>query len=283
LLVAKALEQATKILTEAEVQSPRVDAELLACFVLGMTKSELQLAILEEKEFSTDQLENFLEAVSKRQTRIPLQHITKVAPFRHIELEVGPGVFTPRPETEQVVQFAIEKISQVPKPTVVDFCSGSGAIAISVATEVEGSEVYAVEKSTEAFGFLSRNFEKYGLADRNLRNQELVDSLDELGGLVDLVIANPPYIPNWAVPVDVEVQLHEPRLALYGGPDGLDVIRQISSKALQLLKPRGLLVLEHADTQAVAIRELLLDSGWINIESAPDLTGKDRMIAATKP
>jgi len=283
LLIAKAIEQASERFTNAGVQSPSVDAELLACFVLGLNKSELQLALIERQEFSDSELEIFLAAVAKREARVPLQHITKVAPFRYIELEVGPGVFIPRPETEQVVQFALDKIFQIQNPTVVDLCSGSGAIAIALATELGNSGVFAVEKSTEAFAFLKRNFQKYGLAEQNLRNQDLVDSLDELTGLVDLVISNPPYIPDSATPVDREVQLHDPKLALYGGPDGLDVIRQISAKALQLLKPIGLLVIEHADSQAAAVGELLLESGWINIESAPDLAGKDRMIAATKP
>lgn len=283
MLIAKAIEQATERLVNAGVQSPAVDAELLACFALELNKSDLQLAIIEKREFSTGQLENFLGAVAKRQARVPLQHITKIAPFRYLELEVGPGVFTPRPETEQVVQFAIDKISRIQNPIVVDLCSGSGAIAISFATELEISDVYAVEKSAEAFEFLKRNFQKYGLNQRNLRNQDLIDSFEELTGRVDLVISNPPYIPDSATPIDIEVQLHEPKMALYSGPDGLDAIRQISAKALQLLKPAGLLVIEHADTQAAAIGELLLESGWIHIESAPDLTGKDRMIAATKP
>jgi release factor glutamine methyltransferase len=265
------------------VLSPSVDSELLGAFVIGVSRSDLQLLIVTEQSLSADQLAIFLQAVERRANREPLQHITGIGFFRRLELEVGPGVFTPRPETEQVVEFAIGKLSQSPSPLIVDLCAGSGAIAIALATELSNPKVYAVEKSEEAFAFLVRNFEKYGLDTKKIRNQELSESLEELAGRVDLVISNPPYIPDAAIPVDLEVQLHEPALALYGGSDGLDVIRLISLKAMRLLKPGGLLVLEHADTQAAAIGELLLDSGWVNIDSATDLSGKDRMISATKP
>jgi release factor glutamine methyltransferase len=152
-----------------------------------------------------------------------------------------------------------------------------------LATEVSGSNVFAVEKSKDAFSFLQQNAASYGLADKNLRNEDLQDSLPELEGKVDLVISNPPYIPNDAIPIDLEVQLHEPSMSLYGGVDGLDVVRQISSRALKLLKPGGLLVMEHADTQSGAIGELLLGQGWLEIETRADLAGKDRMISAQKP
>jgi release factor glutamine methyltransferase len=196
---------------------------------------------------------------------------------------VGPGVFTPRPETEQLVSYALEKISGKQKPLIVDLCSGSGAIAISLATEVAGSQVFAVELSNEAFAFLLQNAARYGLSQANLRNEDLQHSLTELDGLVDLVISNPPYIPNDAIPIDLEVQLHEPSMSLYGGVDGLDVVRQILVRAMELLKPGGVLVMEHADTQSRAIGELLLAEGWLQVEARADLAGKDRMISALKP
>jgi release factor glutamine methyltransferase len=192
-------------------------------------------------------------------------------------------VFTPRPETEQLVGYALEKISGIARPLVVDLCSGSGAIAISLATEVSGSEVFAVELSTDAFEYLSRNATHNGLAQENLRNEDLQVSLSELDGRVDLVISNPPYIPNDAIPIDLEVQLHEPSMSLYGGADGLDVVRQISVRAMKLLKSGGLLIMEHADTQSIAIGELLLAEGWLDVAAKADLAGKDRMISAVKP
>ena len=283
MLVAEVLSDASGKLLEAGVTSATVDAELLASHTLGITRSDLALLVATNQEFPASELERFDIALARRVSREPLQHITGIAPFRHLELLVGPGVFTPRPETEQLVSYALEKISGKQKPLIVDLCSGSGAIAISLATEVSGSEVFAVELSNEAFAFLLQNAARYGLSQANLRNEDLQHSLTELDGLVDLVISNPPYIPNDAIPIDLEVQLHEPSMSLYGGVDGLDVVRQISVRAMELLKPGGVLVMEHADTQSRAIGELLLAEGWLQVEARADLAGKDRMISALKP
>ena len=283
MLVSEVLSEASSKLSEAGVTSAKVDAELLAAYCLGISRADLSLLVATNKDFPESQLERFQIALVRRVSREPLQHITGVAPFRHLELEVGPGVFTPRPETEQLVGYAMEKISGIARPLVVDLCSGSGAIAISLATEVSGSEVFAVELSKDAFEYLSRNAANNGLAQENLRNEDLQVSLSELDGRVDLVISNPPYIPNDAIPIDLEVQLHEPSMSLYGGADGLDVVRQISVRAMKLLKSGGLLVMEHADTQSIAIGELLLAEGWLQVEARADLAGKDRMISALKP
>jgi release factor glutamine methyltransferase len=177
----------------------------------------------------------------------------------------------------------MEKISKLHNPLIVDLCSGSGAIAISLTTEISGSKVFAVELSKEAFGYLLQNAASYGLPEENLRNEDLQTSLSELDGLVDLVISNPPYIPNDAIPVDLEVQLHEPSMSLYAGVDGLDAIRQISIRAKSLLISGGLLVLEHADSQSSSIAKLLLAEGWLEVEARADLAGKERMISAVKP
>jgi release factor glutamine methyltransferase len=280
LLVSELLSESSSKLKEAGVISATVDAELITCFCLGISRSELSLMVATNQEFPQESLDKFQLALARRVARQPLQHITGTAPFRHIELKVGPGVFTPRPETEQVVGFAMEKITNFQSPLIVDLCSGSGAIAISLATEISGSKVFAVEKSEEAFGYLLQNAASYGLSKVNLRNEDLQNSLSELDGKVDLVISNPPYIPNDAIPIDLEVQLHEPSMSLYGGVDGLDVIRQISIRAKKLLKSGGLLVLEHADSQSNAIGKLLLAGGWLEIEARADLAGKERMISA---
>jgi release factor glutamine methyltransferase len=283
LLVSALLSESSGKLREAGVTSATVDAELLACFCLGISRSELQLLVATNQEFPDEHMNQFQAVLARRVSREPLQHITGTAPFRHLELKVGPGVFTPRPETEQVVGYAMEKISKLHNPLIVDLCSGSGAIAISLNSEIPGSNVFAVELSKDAFGYLLQNAASYGLTKENLRNEDLQTSLSELDGLVDLVISNPPYIPNDAVPVDLEVQLHEPSESLYGGVDGLDVVRKISVRALKLLKPGGLLVLEHADSQSSAIGKLLLAEGWLEIEARADLAGKERMISAVKP
>jgi release factor glutamine methyltransferase len=283
LLVSELLSESSSKLKEAGVISATVDAELIACYCLGVSRSELALMTATNQEFPIDSLDSFQVALARRVDRQPLQHITGSAPFRHLELNVGPGVFTPRPETEQVVGFAMEKIANLQSPLIVDLCAGSGAIAISLATEVLESKVFAVEKSEEAYGYLLQNAATYGLSEENLRNQDLQNSLAELDGQADLVISNPPYIPNDAIPVDLEVQLHEPSMSLYGGADGLDVIRQISLRAKYLLKSGGLLVLEHADSQSRAIGKLLLAEGWLEIDARADLAGKERMISAVKP
>ena len=283
MLISEALELATDKFSAAGVLSPSVDAELLGCFILEASRSELTLLAIAGEIFPENRLADFLEAVQRREKREPLQHITGLAPFRHLELEVGPGVFIPRPETEQLVDLAIQKLASIQNPVIVDLCSGSGAISIALNTEVAASTVYSVELSKDAFSFLTRNYQRYGLDPKALRNENLTTALEELEAGVDLVVSNPPYIPDAAVPIDLEVQLHDPALALYGGEDGLDVIRQISTRAWYLLRPGGQLVLEHAHTQAPAIGELLLNQGWQEVVSASDLTGKDRMISAVRP
>jgi release factor glutamine methyltransferase len=283
LLVAEAIEIATDKFSAAGVQSPSIDAEILCAFVLGVSRKDLVQLIVLEQSFPENKIQQFHSAVSRREKREPLQHITGLAPFRHIELEVGPGVFIPRPETEQLVSLALEKLKGISDPVIVDMCSGSGAVAVSLATELAGARVYAVEISGEAFAYLQRNFQNYGLDVSVLRNEDLATCFDELEGKVDMVISNPPYIPNRAVPVDLEVQLHDPALALYGGEDGLDVVRSISSRALYLLKPSGQLLVEHADTQAAAVGQLLLARGWQETSSFQDLAGKDRIFYARKP
>ena len=283
MLIPALLKQSALQLSQAGVLSPDIDSELLAAHILGISRSELSVAIALNSDFPEDKIVAFSDAVSRREKREPLQHITGLAPFRQLELFVGIGVFTPRPETEQVVSFAIEKIASLEQPIIVDLCAGSGAIALSFVTERADSTVFAVEKSEEAFEYLKQNSKRYGLELAQLSHVDLQDCLPEMAAVADLVISNPPYIPSEAIPVDLEVQLHEPALALYGGADGLDVIRGILAKAKQLLRTGGLLVLEHADTQALSIRELLLAEGWIDVESKKDLAGKDRMISATKP
>lgn len=283
MLVSEALELATDKFSAAGVLSPSVDAELLGCFILEATRSELTLLAITGESFPENRLADFLEAVKRREKREPIQHITGLAPFRHLELEVGPGVFIPRPETEQLVDLAIQKIESIQNPVIVDLCSGSGAISIALNTEVAGSRVYSVELSKDAFSFLTRNYQRYGLDPKALRHENLTTALEELKAGVDLVVSNPPYIPDSAIPIDLEVQLHDPAVALYGGEDGLDVIRLISTRAWYLLRPGGHLVLEHANTQASAIGELLLTQGWHEVVSASDLTGKDRMISAVRP
>jgi release factor glutamine methyltransferase len=273
---------ASQKLSEVGVPSPQADATWLLCHVLDTNRSDLLTRITFDQELTIEQLADFLAALSRREKREPLQHITGKAAFRSLELNVGPGVFVPRPETEQVVQYAIDYLRQLPKPGVaIDLGTGSGAIAIAMATEVPQTKVYAVELSEAAFAYAAKNIEA-NAAMVELRLGAMQNVVSDLVGGLDVVISNPPYIPNSAIPKDPEVRNYDPELALYGGEDGLDVIRDISGIAAALLRSGGLLVLEHADGQSEAIRELLLNDGWLSVNAFQDATLRYRTITAIR-
>nr|WP_202107195.1 peptide chain release factor N(5)-glutamine methyltransferase [Agromyces seonyuensis] len=271
-------------LAEAGVPDPVVDAELLVGHVLGLSRGELQARVILGGELSGEEAATLSALVVRRAAREPLQHLTGTAPFRAFELAVGPGVFTPRPETEQVVQLAIDFLRNVPtaEPRAVDLGSGSGAIAIAMAREVPRARVWAYENSPEAFAWTKRNVE--ALTDGNLELVfgDLADALPAETDSLDVVISNPPYIPRAAVPRDPEVRLHDPAHALYGGEDGLDVVRVVSGVGLRLLRSGGMLVLEHGEEQSASIRALLEADGWHAVAHHRDLTGRDRATTALR-
>ena len=280
--LSEALALASEKLSTAGVPSPQADATWLLCHILDTDRSDLLTRITFDQDLSSEQLEAFLVALTRREKREPLQHITGKAAFRSLELSVGPGVFIPRPETEQVVQYAIDYLRQLPRPGVaIDLGTGSGAIAIAMAVEVPQTKVYAVELSQSAFDYATKNIEA-NLAAVELRLGAMQEVVSDLVGGVDVVISNPPYIPDSAIPIDPEVRNFDPELALYGGEDGLDVIRDISGIAAALLRAGGLLVLEHAETQSDAIRELLLNDGWLSVSAFQDATMRYRTITAIR-
>jgi len=271
-------------LTDAGVPTPEVDTDLLIGHVLDLSRGEVQakaIADVELRESEVDELNDMLE---RRVAREPLQHITGRAYFRSLTLAVGPGVFIPRPETEQVAQYAIDALRAVPgeEPLAVDLGTGSGAIAFSMATEVPHSKVWAVEISPDAFVWTQRNRELTGATNAELVLGDLDSALAPLDGTVDVVISNPPYIPTDAVPRDLEVRLHDPKTALYGGADGLDVVRQVSHTALRLLHAGGTLVLEHGELQGESIAALLRADGWTAVATHRDLLGRDRATTALR-
>ena len=280
--LSEALALASEKLSTAGVPSPQADATWLLCHILDTDRSDLLTRITFDQDLSSEQLEAFLVALARREKREPLQHITGKAAFRSLELSVGPGVFIPRPETEQVVQYAIDYLRQLPRPGVaIDLGAGSGAIAIAMAIEVPQTKVYAVELSQSAFDYATKNIEA-NFAAVELRLGAMQEVVSDLVGGVDVVISNPPYIPDSAIPIDPEVRNFDPELALYGGEDGLDVIRDISGIAAALLRAGGLLVLEHAETQSDAIRELLLNDGWLSVSAFQDATMRYRTITAIR-
>ena len=175
--------------------------------------------------------------LARRAAREPLQHLTGVAWFRHVELVVGPGVFVPRPETELLAGWAVEAAGELSEPVVVDLCTGSGAIAKAVADEVPGARVHAVELDQSAYAWAQRNLAGTGV---DLRQGDLAAAFDDLAGTVDVVVCNPPYIPLEAwESVAPEARDHDPHLALFSGADGLDAIRVLERRAAQLLRPGG--------------------------------------------
>ncbi|MCE4025834.1 peptide chain release factor N(5)-glutamine methyltransferase [Microbacterium sp. Au-Mic1] len=281
--LSDALRRAATMLGDAGVPDPAVDAELLAGHVLGLGRGGVQAATIRGDALSSEDEAALDALVTRRAAREPLQHLTGTAPFRHLELAVGPGVFVPRPETEIVAQFAIDALlaAASPVPIGVDLCTGSGAIALALATEVPHAQVHAVELSPEAHVWALRN--TAGQENLSLVLGDLRSELGELDGTVDVVISNPPYVPDDAIPRDPEVRLHDPALALYGGPDGLDVVRAISRRAWALLHSGGTLVLEHAEVQGTAIRELLAADGWRAMATHQDLTRRDRATTAIRP
>ncbi|UNK69618.1 peptide chain release factor N(5)-glutamine methyltransferase [Microbacterium sp. H1-D42] len=276
------LRAVTQQLTEAGVPDPSVDAELLLGHVLGAGRGAVQAAALRGDEISESDAAELDALVLRRAAREPLQHLTGTAAFRHLELAVGPGVFVPRPETETVVQFAIDALLEnaAPAPIAVDLGTGSGAIALAMATEVPHARVFAVERSPEAHAWAARNVA--GVENLTLIHGDLATAFDDLRGTVDVVISNPPYVPDDAIPRDPEVRLHDPAQALYGGADGLDVVRVISGRARELLHDGGLLVLEHGELQGEAIRSILSGDGWRAASTHQDLTRRDRATTALR-
>lgn len=280
--VASVLTRAVDVLARSGVPSPEVDAELLIGHVLGFGRGQIKAKALIEAPLSAIDTMEILELIERRAAREPLQHITGLAPFRSIELAVGPGVFVPRPETEQVAQFAIDALRSAaqPRPIGVDLGTGSGAIALAMATEVPHAQVYGVENSPLAFVWTKQNFRQIGGDNARAVFIGLADALPELDGTVAVVISNPPYIPVGAIPRDPEVRLFDPEHALYGGADGLDVVREVSHTARRLLHPGGTLVLEHGELQGQAIAALLRQDGWSAVETHRDLLGRDRATTA---
>ena len=272
----RSLAAASDRLAAAGVPSPRSDAEELAALSLGVDRRDL---------WRHDAVGADFEAyVRRRAAREPLQHITGRAWFRHLDLQVGPGVFVPRPETELVAQAAIDAARRGPDPAdgpvVVDLGTGSGAIALSVATEVTGSRVHAVEADPAAYAWAQRNCAGTAV---DLRLGDMAEAFVDLDGTVDVVVSNPPYIPTGAHIRDPEVAAHDPARALWSGADGLDAVRVVEVVAARLLRPGGVVVVEHADLQGGSAPEVFRSAGrWADVRDHRDLAGRDRYLTATR-
>lgn len=282
-------------LRAAGVDTPEYDAKVLFAAAYGLAVRDVDKAMLlgDAVPDGVDSGARFHGYVERRSGREPLQYIVGTAPFRWLELEVGPGVFIPRPETETVVQAGLDWLSAqgVRHPRVVDLCAGSGAVGLSVATEVPDSEVWAVEMSPDAYRWADRNRRRVladgsggGIAGRyHLVSGDATEpsTLRELDGGIDAVISNPPYVPLDRIPEQPEVRDHDPSLALYGGSaDGLRIPALIIDRAAALLRSGGLLVMEHDIDQGDALVAYALAHGFVRARTGHDLTRRPRFLVA---
>jgi release factor glutamine methyltransferase len=285
--VKASISNATSLLTEAKVSSPQVDAELILAHVLGVERSQL----ITIQEISDEQFSDFNDLVARRANRVPLQHLTGVAYFRHLELAVGPGVFVPRPETELLVDAAIAYLKNIPAPrNAVDLCSGSGAIALSIALEVPGTIVLAVELSEDAVKWLAHNIVDHAAQLEAVGSHVFIHHgnagdrtlLADMVGQIDAVVTNPPYIPSDMIPRDPEARDHDPAIALFSGQDGLELAREVVIVAADLLKPDGFFGMEHADVQGESVPALLNDMTgiWLDVKDNLDYNKLPRFTTA---
>ncbi|HEY1616633.1 MAG TPA: peptide chain release factor N(5)-glutamine methyltransferase [Streptosporangiaceae bacterium] len=282
-LLLDEIAMASARLAQAGVESPRADAELIAAHLHGVPRGQLHLVA--DADFDP----RFWDDIARREAREPLQHITGLAYFRYLELAVGPGVFVPRPETEVMTGWAVERLAamDVAEPLVADLGTGSGAIALAIAQEVPRAQVHAVEADPLARQWTQRNIDSCAAAAPHtagrvtLHAGDFRAALTELDGTVDLVVSNPPYIPEgaWVPP---EVGEYDPATALWSGTDGLGAVGVVEATARRLLRPGGLVAVEHGHQQGPAVYWIFAEeNGWRQVRNNADLAGRDRFVTAT--
>jgi release factor glutamine methyltransferase len=278
-----AILDAERTLAAAGVASPRTDAELLAAHVLGVPRGRLPLVPLVDPA----DVAALHQLVARRATRIPLQHLVGWAPMAEITVQVGPGVFTPRPETELLLDWALRALADVTTPVVVDLCTGSGALALGVAHARPDAVVHAVERDPAALAWARRNADlraEAGDTPITLHAADVTEPgvLAHLESGVDAVLCNPPYVPA-GTEVPPEVADHDPAAAVFGGPDGLDVIRPVVALAAELLRPGGVVAIEHDDSHGEAVPALLAARRVLtDVADHPDLAGRPRFATARR-
>lgn len=288
-----AVRAAAARLAAAGVESAEVDAVELAAHALGTDAAEVRrLMVLGGREVP----EAYAVLIGERASRVPLQHLTGEAHFRHLTLRVGPGVFVPRPETETLVELALEEVDRLTEAEaagereephgirIVDLCSGSGAIPLAIKEERPDVAVRGIELSPDAVAWAVANRDRLALDVDLTQGDATQPCFEEWAGTVDVVTINPPYIPVGAVPVDPEVRDHDPDLALYGGSeDGLAIPLAVAATAAGLLRPGGLVLIEHADTQGETLPARLAATGrWEDVTDHADLTGRPRVTTARR-
>ena len=276
--VSALLGRGTAVLEQAGIETARPEAEWLLASLLGVDRFALYLD--PARRASDAEAARYRELVERRAAREPLQYLLGWEDFHGLRLAVTPDVLVPRPETEGLVEWAVEVLAGHPAPAIADLGTGSGAIACALARAIPTAEVLAVEVSAGALAVASRNVRELGLAARvRLLAGDLFAPLGSLSASLDLVVANPPYLPSAVIPsLPPEVSRHEPRSALDGGPDGLGVIRRIVAGAPAVLKPGGWLLMEIGEDQAGALASLMAAEGFSGIRARRDLNRVERYI-----
>jgi release factor glutamine methyltransferase len=275
-MMRNVIDAAAATLTAAGIDSPQVDAEVLAAHVAGTERGRLFLADIGGEEF----LSRYGDLIAARARRVPLQHLTGTAAFGPVTVHVGPGVFIPRPETESLLEWAMAQ-PMPQRPVIVDLCTGSAALALALAHQWPGARVVAVDNSEAALDYARRNAAGTPV---ELFNADVAEPglLPELDGQVDLLVANPPYIPDDAV-LEPEVAEHDPRGALFGGPDGMTIINAVVRSAGRWLRSGGRCAVEHDDTTSVSTVETFRSAGqFSDITARRDMAGRPRFVTATR-
>jgi release factor glutamine methyltransferase len=279
LTLRSALAEGERRLAEAGVASPRFDAESLAAHVLAVPRGRLLL----HPRLDPAATHALRALVARRAAREPLQHLLGTAVLGPVEVAVGPGVFTPRPETELLLEWGLAALKDVASPLVVDLCTGSAALALAIAALRPEAVVHAVEVDPDALAWARRNIDAHG-GHVVLHAADVCapDLLVDLAGRVDLVVCNPPYVPD-NTPVPPEVRAGDPAVAVFGGPDGLAVIPAVAARAAALLRPGGAFAVEHDDTHADAVPTLLQACPeLVDVREHADLNGRPRYATARR-
>jgi release factor glutamine methyltransferase len=274
-----AIDTATTLLADAGIPSARYDAEELAAHLARTERGRLALLDPPDDKF----FDRYRAAVAKRSRRVPLQHITGAAAFGPLTLSVGPGVFIPRPETEAMLEWATAQClpGTSRQPVIVDVCTGSGALALALAQHCPAARVVGIDDSETALDYARRNSADTGV---ELVHADVTDPalLTELDGKVDLMVANPPYVPD-GVELEPEVAQYDPPHALFAGPDGMSVITAVVRLAGRWLRPGGWFAVEHDDTTSLQTSGLITNTGLFeDVVARTDLTGRPRFVTAHK-
>lgn len=278
-----AIQEAERTLAMAGVSSPRVDAESLAAYLLGVERTKLMMVPLVDPSL----VRELRELVGQRAERVPLQHLTGTATLGPVTVRVGPGVFVPRPETELLLSWGLSVVEQLVRPTIVDLCTGSGALALALARSRPDARVYGVENDSTALSWARWNADERAAAGDSpitLYAGDVADpdALSSLDGAVDVVVCNPPYVPQ-GTPVSPEVREHDPAAAVFGGRDGLDVVRHVVSFAGKLLRSGGGLAIEHDDAHGGSVPALLsARHAFDDVADHTDLAGRPRFATARR-